>query len=188
MFTGTLPEQVNHQKLGRENRKLEGTIPVSSFLRLKASLEKDIGQVNLKIEFRKGRKHTTRLIGNASADLRMMCQRCLSEMSYKVDVSVRYTVVNTEEALIELSEEEDGILCIEDRMTLVSIFEDELIVNLPMVMMHELEESLEQVSVGEDNKVGRCRVDHVNDDSLIKPNTYRPFAGLADMKNDIKRS
>lgn len=188
MFTGTLPEQVNYQKLARENRKLEGVIPVSSFQRLNESLEKDAGQVNLKIEFRKGRKHTTHLIGKASANLTVLCQRCLAEMPYKLDVSIRYTVASSEEALMDLPQDDDALLCTEERMSLVSIFEDEFIVNLPMVTMHALEDGLDTKGAEDNSSVGRCKVDHINDNSPIKPTTHRPFAGLADIKNDFKRS
>jgi len=117
-------------------------------------------------------------------------------MSYQLDVSLRQTVVNTEEALLDLSQDDDGIVCTEERMSLVSIFEDEFIVNLPMVLMHELQEDTEseggeegtEEGTEEESKVGRCRVNHANDDSPIKPNTHRPFASLADMKNVFKRS
>lgn len=179
MVTGTLPEQVNYRKSANENRKLEGSIPLAKFSRLSKSLENDVGAVEVKIEFRKGRKQKALLVGTASAKVTLMCQRCLSEMSYNLAVSIRHFVVESEEALLDLPQEENSILCLEDRISLVGIFEDELIVELPMVSKHLL---------SDEGGKGKCRVEHENDATPVKANTHRPFAGLSDLKNDFKRS
>ena len=185
MFTGPLPELVNHRKLATENQKLEGVIPLVKFTRLTSSLESDEGNVQVKIEFRRGRKRKTLLIGKASADVALVCQKCLSTMIYSLVIDIRHTVVDSEEALLDSSQDEDYILCLEDRVPLTSLFEDELMVCLPMVSRHsELDE-----------KNGLCKgaSEHENDDSPIKGDTHRPFAVLGDAvlsdnRNDKKRS
>ncbi|MFT7688795.1 MAG: hypothetical protein ACI9FB_004160 [Candidatus Azotimanducaceae bacterium] len=180
MLTGSLPEQVNYRKSANENRKFVGPIPLSKFLRLSGSLESEEGTVEVNIEFRRGRKQKTLIVGTASAKVRLLCQRCLSEMSYNLAASIRHIVVNSEEALLESPQDEDNILCLEDRISLVDIFEDEMIIELPMVPKHEL-------SDGEGIE-GSCRVEHENDATPIKSDTHRPFAGLSDLKNDFNRS
>ncbi|MFT5208686.1 MAG: hypothetical protein ACI9CE_000400 [Flavobacterium sp.] len=179
MLTGTLPEQVNYRKSANENRKLEGLVPLAKFSRLIKSLESDVGSVEVKIEFRKGRKQKALVVGTASAKVSLMCQRCLSEMSYNLAVSIRHVVVESEEALLDSPQDEDNILCLEDRISLVSIFEDELIVELPMVAKHLL---------SDEGGKSKCQVEHENDATPVKANTYRPFSGLLDLKNDINRS
>ena len=190
MLTGSLPEQVNYRKLANENRKLEGSIPLAKFSRLIESLENDLGTVEVKIEFRKGRKQKALIVGTASAMVTLICQRCLSGMSYNLAVAMRHAVVGSEDALLDSPQDEDSILCLEERLSLVDIFEDEMIIALPMVSKHLLLEghlSKGHLSKGSGNE-GKCRVDHENDASPIKPDTHRPFAGLSDLKNDFKRS
>ena len=181
MLIGTLPEQVNHRKLAVENQKLEGNIPLASFKRLIGSLESESGNVKIKLEFRKGRKRSTLLVGTASAELTLICQRCLSDMLYTSEVSLRHTVVDSEDALLGLDQEEDVILCLEDRISLVDIFEDELIIALPMVSKHDLMESGHDAKEDiEEGKVAQCRVNHENDDTPV--DTHRPFADLAGLQ------
>ena len=175
MFTGPLPAQLDHRKLALGSRKLEGAVPVSIFDRLGDALESETSVVQLKLEFRKAKKQKTLIIGQAEATVRMMCQKCLEEMDVELRVSFRHFVVADEAGLLELPDDAEGIICQTEKISLVNIFEDELILHLPMVARHD------------DNKC-ELAFEHSNDESNIQSGTHKPFAVLAELKNEPKRS
>ena len=49
MFKGPLPAEVNYRKFAGNSTKLEGTVPVSAFGRLKESIANDKGEVQAKL-------------------------------------------------------------------------------------------------------------------------------------------
>lgn len=176
MFPGPLPARVNHRKLAMEKRKLEGTLPLASFSRLLESLESEAGEVSVKLEFRKARKHATMLVGEASTVVSLVCQNCLAPMDYELSATLRHYIVKDEEALFKLDEEDDGIICEDDLVDIVDLLEDELILAVPMVPKHlEL-----------DCTVDGYEADIVEETDLeLSDETYKPFAGLAELKDEI---
>ena len=175
MSTGSLPAQIDYRKLALRNSKLEGVIPVSRFVRLVEALESEVSVVQLTLEFRKEKKQKTLVIGKAKATVELTCQKCLEAMDFELNISFRHLVVADDEALLDLPDGVEGFVCQDDKIRLVDIFEDELILHLPMVARHD------------DNEC-EPTFEHQNDDSDIKSGTHRPFANLAELKNEIKRS
>jgi len=195
MFKGPLPAEVNYRKLVGDRTKLDGTIPVSSFHRLVESISNDKGEVQARLEFRRGKKQKTLIIGHVIADLELICQNCLEPFSFQIVSSFRWFLVKDEDALIDLEADDEGVICGEDRINIVELLEDEILVSLPMVAKHpEGACSFVAQHVGDalDNKV-------VNDISVrenvpeetsteVKSDTYQPFASLAELKNQFDRS
>ncbi|MEO2176368.1 MAG: YceD family protein [bacterium] len=137
------------------------------------ALASDASEVQLTLEFRKGKKQKTLVIGNAKATVGLMCQKCLAVTDFDLNVSFRHLVVTDDEALLDLPDEVEGIVCPDDKIRLVDLFEDELILNLPMVAKHDADEC-------------EPMFEHQNDDSNVKSGTHRPFANLAELKNELK--
>ena len=63
----------------------------------------------------------------------------------------------------------------DEKISLVAMIEDELIISLPMLSRHDDHEC-------------QPMIEHKNDDCSIKPQTHRPFTGLAELKNELNRS
>jgi uncharacterized protein len=175
MITGPLPTSIDHRKFALGNRKLAGDLSLSQFDRFVQYLESETSVVQCKLEFRKGKKQKSLIIGRATTTVRLVCQNCLQEMDFDLDISFRHFIVADDEELLDLPDGVEGIICAGDKISSVDIFEDELILNLPMVARHE------------DNEC-QMAFEHQNDDSSIETGTYKPFAGLAELKNKLKRS
>ncbi|HJP51866.1 MAG: YceD family protein [Pseudomonadales bacterium] len=175
MSTGPFPEQVDHRKLAVENSKLEGSMPLATFGRLVEGLESDAADVRISLEFRKARKQKVKIVGTCEADVLMVCQNCLSSLEFHLRAEIRQWIVESEVALTKLPEDEDGIVCLDEKIRLVDIVEDELILSLPMVARHD---------------EGACELvaHHQNDDSPAEPATHKPFAGLAELKDKLIRN
>jgi len=176
MFPAPLPARVNHRKLATDNRKIEGLLPLSGFTRLAESLLATEGEVSAKLSFRKGRKHSTIVIGDIHVTVSLLCQNCLSPVDHELKAELHHAIVNSEEALLRLEEDEDGILSLEDLIYTVDLLEDELILSLPMVAKHSS---------------ANCQVEGYeadiadNQEVESEAETYKPFAGLAGLKDEL---
>ena len=171
MLTGPLPEKVDHRKLVNDQAKLEGTIPLVNFSRLVQPLKSDQGNVQVSLGFRKGRKHRIIVAGKAAVNVSLECQACLGSQDFLLEVKLLLTIVGTQSALLELPQEEDGLLVEDKLVVLVDLIEDELMLGLPMVARH---------ADGDCDDVYRLPEPPLEPLAVTEEGTYRPFAGLLD--------
>lgn len=74
----------------------------------------------------------------ARATVSLQCQRCLQAMNDDIAVDRRFRFVRTEAEALRLDEDsEDDVLVLEPRLDVCTLLEDELILGLPIVPMHE---------------------------------------------------
>jgi uncharacterized protein len=110
----------------------------------------------------------------ASTSIPLTCQRCMTPVDSPIEVDQWYRFVATEEiAMAEDDESEEDLLVMEPQFDLLAVLEDELIMALPVVPMHEVCPVASQTRAGgADTGVAR-----------EKPN---PFAVLAQLKKPPK--
>lgn len=73
-----------------------------------------------------------------SVEVEAACQRCLQPVSLGLKVDRRFRFVATDEEAERLDEvSEDDVMVLVPRLDLLSLLEDELILGLPIVPMHE---------------------------------------------------
>ena len=106
----------------------------------------------------------------ASAEVPQVCQRCLLSYAQPVEVDRWFRFVASEAAALAEDEEcEEDLLVLEPRFDLAALIEDELLLELPLVPMHEQCPEPVRMSAGE-------LAESVEQE---KPN---PFAALAALK------
>lgn len=118
------------------------------------------------------------LIAHVQADLQLQCQTCMQPMVHQIDHEFTLCVVKDDDEADELSEDVDPLVVgadIED-IALRDVFEDELILSLPVVANHE---------------PGACSVlveaQYVTEvEELDAPAKDNPFAVLAGLKKADK--
>jgi uncharacterized protein len=75
----------------------------------------------------------------ASSSIALTCQRCMTAVDSPIEVDQWYRFVATEEiAMAEDDEAEEDLLVLEPQFDLLAVLEDELIMELPVVPMHEV--------------------------------------------------
>ncbi len=75
----------------------------------------------------------------ASAQVRLQCQRCLGPCEQRIEVDRPIRFVATEEQAQRLDEEiEEDVLAYSNKVSAKELVEDELILALPVVAMHEI--------------------------------------------------
>ena len=107
----------------------------------------------------------------AKTSVPLTCQRCIGAILAPLEVNQWYRFVATEDiAMAEDDQSEEDLLVMEPQFDLLALLEDELLMALPLVPMHDSCPVAPTLRVGEADIVG---------ESGTKPN---PFAALAQLK------
>jgi uncharacterized metal-binding protein YceD (DUF177 family) len=139
------------------------------------------------LEFRRGRRRRTLVVGKANVEVRLVCQSCLDSLVHLLDIEIRLNLVNSYPELLELELDEDGLVVESNLVELVDFYEDELIVNLPMVPRHVKGECQDTFNHLDRNvNVGLNEIDEIFDGDRHSGDAggqkVRPFAGLAELQ------
>ncbi len=128
-------------RFARDAARLAGECPLSGMARLRDELADDQGVVKYRLEGALvGGRPALRL--EVDADPVLVCQRCLTPYVHPLhSEGVLYLARN--EAELERWENDDPLLDVvvaEERMDVLTLIEDELLLSLPVVPRHEDED------------------------------------------------
>ncbi len=106
----------------------------------------------------------------ASTSLALVCQRCMGAVTVPLEVDQWYRFVASEEiAMVQDDESEEDILVLEPQFDLLAVLEDELLMALPLVPMHEECPVAPVLRVGDDA---------IGEVAESKPNPFAVLSGL----------
>lgn len=169
----TLPETLNFTRQVELNRKLAGQYPIARLARLNESLLSDEGYVSAKLEFGHSVGFAC-LKAKVSAKLQVKCQRCLQPMEIVVNGQFKFALLHDEEEFELLPDEFEPYLLQGEEQSLIELVEDELLLSLPMVVMH-------------DEACSEFMSEQVEEIKAAKEAAH-PFAALKALKGDLKGS
>ncbi len=140
---------------------------MSRLQRLLTYLVSPEGEVRLHLDFYKDEVGSPALRGNISADVQVCCQRCMQAMPVKIDSEIQLALRSADRAEEEFAGEAEVLIVEESSMSLFDFVEDETILALPLVAMHEPQE---------------CSV-KLTSEEVEKEEKPNPFAILATLKD-----
>lgn len=109
----------------------------------------------------------------AKTSIPLTCQRCMGTVAAPLEVDQWYRFVASEEvAMAQDDASEEDLLVMAPQFDLLAVLEDELLMALPLVPMHDECPEAPVLQVGEEDLAGK---------TSEKPS---PFALLAQLKND----
>jgi len=167
---GKLQKSYRVSKELAQNSYFEGTITLSQLSRLSTLVIADNAIINVSFEFTKNLYQHPSVKGHIETRLQLECQRCLEPMSQLMDFDF--------ELLIDASDEDvkafqtDTVYSDGGYLSILDVVEDELILALPLISMHEASD---------------CH-QHWQADDIPKPEEEKnnPFAVLAALKRESK--
>jgi uncharacterized protein len=168
-------EVIDPFRLATSGQILSGEFKLSGMHRLAPLLEDDQGTVHYEIEFGIDDMGIRNVHGHIQAKLKLLCQRCLQPMEFEVNTEVALGVVQSSLEAEQLPGHYEPLLVEGRGISLVEMIEDELLLAVPIVPMH----ALEQCEAATHHETG----DGASGDAEIKEN---PFAILADLKVKTK--
>ena len=137
-------ERLNLQELAQDGQPWSETTLVKDLPRLAAEAKglnpSDAVQWQVTGEFRPqaGAEDQVWLHLTAEANVPLTCQRCMTTVSTPLEIDQWYRFVDSEEiAMAEDDEAEEDLLVMAPQFDLMALLEDELLMALPLVPMHE---------------------------------------------------
>ncbi|NBY71578.1 MAG: DUF177 domain-containing protein [Betaproteobacteria bacterium] len=184
-FASSTPRALDVQAFASENGVLDGVDAIALYPRLSADLlkldEASPDRDSIKVHWHAEGQllHKSRaapqvwLHLGAQVTLPMTCQRCLKPVKLLVEAKRSFRFVGSEqEAEFEDDEAEEDLLVLTKRFDLHALVEDELLMAMPMVPMHNTCPE-PQIFTAQDP-----------DFELQEAAASRPFAVLASLKGD----
>ncbi|MDH3354051.1 MAG: YceD family protein [Chromatiales bacterium] len=167
-----LPVSFDPVRFAKWGRHLEGNIPLSMMSRMTEQTTELRGDVSVVLDCSIGEDRVRALRGHIKAVVPMQCQRCMDEVEIVVDAQFALGAVDSEVFAEKLPEEYEPLMIEPDeKIFLKDLVEDELILALPIVAMHPIE----------DCKAGNTAEADTN---LVQEESRKenPFAVLKDLK------
>lgn len=155
MISNQLPKQIHPLQLALHNAVLKGSINIAELIRLADLLWDDKGVIEVDLHFGRDEEHFYFIKGTLQGHLHLTCQRCLQAMDYPIQVTIGLSPAANEEAARSIPAKYEPLILEEDVVSLASIIEEELLLNLPLVAKHPPKEcaiKLQKSSENEDNE------------------------------------
>jgi len=166
-------EHIEPLVLAAKGRTLSGSLPLSRLNRLDQLLIEAKGAAEVSLHFTRDEAGQPCVVGHATATLQLECQRCMQAMAWPVRVDFRLGIVTSPGAAEQLPDEYDPLLVTGEGISVADIVEDELILALPIVAMHETHECpAQEMLLG------------LKAEAAAVTEKENPFAVLAQLKKD----
>lgn len=132
-----LPEKINVLRLPEASGDLRGSYLIKDLTRLCDSLLSQDGQVNVELQFGVDEEKISFVKGHIDTEVMLQCQRCMESFRHEIHDDFISAIVKTEEEGTRLPERYDVMVLEEGMLLMQERIEDELIVSLPIVPMHD---------------------------------------------------
>ena len=130
---------IEPRKLADRQVVLEGSVQLSDMKRLASALVDDQGAISARFEFDRDEQGTIVFQSLLNADVNMVCQRCLETVELPVQSECTYAAVRAGASTQHIPSSYDVLEVGEDPLDLLALVEDELLLALPIVPLHDLE-------------------------------------------------
>ena len=168
-----LPHQVEPVKSALKRSDYEGVIATKDMARLMGSVVSSDEWVEVKVQFEKDAQGLTVFHGTLDTAVVLLCQRCNEAFDCPLHVDFCFSPVQGQQAAEALPEAYDPVeVGDHGEVSLLQLFEDELILSLPIVPFHAEEVC---TVTSDDMQFGEIEPEQK------QPN---PFAVLKELKRD----
>ena len=133
----SLPKQGDPRKFAQQGIALQGLVAVNALPRLAAAVQDTNGNLQVDLAFGISEEKKKVVTGHASADLILICQRCLEKVTVPVESNISLGIVWDEEEADKLPEYLDPWITGEGLADFYEMIEEEMLLSLPAVAYHE---------------------------------------------------
>jgi len=121
--------------LADERADLELAIPLAEFSRARLRLGADEGTISGRARFERDGEFAVAALDLAGS-VPLVCQRCLQLMPWSIEGHARVALIASEAQADRVPEHLEPILAAAGRISLLDLFEEELLLALPIVARH----------------------------------------------------
>lgn len=135
-----MPGFVDPYRMAKNKQTMQGSIPVARMLRATKLLASDSGELTYSLLFDADNDGCCYIAGELHGALMMRCQRCLQTFLKEIKCSFKVSPVLNDAEAKELASDYEPVIVEDDKLEPASLIEDELILALPIVVMHEIDQ------------------------------------------------
>lgn len=179
-MSGHLTDAIDPLAYAARGRTVEGRLALASLGRLRPMILDTEGDVVFRLEFVRAEGGIPTIQGMVECDLVLECQRCMEKMDFHVAAKVRLAMATSQERVEQLPNQYDPLLLSGEEISIASIVEDELILALPAVAMHEIKDC---PAGGKFLAAQRSAEDEAG--NKTPSGRKNPFAALAQLKDEL---
>jgi len=137
MSDTTLPKTVDPLKYADQDKVLEGHLSIHLMPRLAETLVESTGEVDVKLIFGRDAQNLRVLNGELTTRLLLTCQRCLQPVETPIQSRFSLGIVLNDEQAQNLPRVYEPLLVEPDKLVVLDVIEEELILSLPMFAYHD---------------------------------------------------
>jgi len=141
-MTDRLPVRVDPYRLAEQSLTIEGYFGTQKMERLRQTVLNSDDQLNAVLSFSKQGAEHYLLKGNVNIGVSLTCQRCLESLTHAVDSDFELMLVSSELQAEQVMESIEPLLLAEgDMLEMQELLEDELLLGLPAIALHQEHET-----------------------------------------------
>lgn len=168
-----LTDCVNPWKAADKAMLASGRVFLDEMPRINRVVAESGGELSVSLEFSRNQEGFAQVSGKLECSLGLQCQRCMQTMHLPVKSEFSLIFVKATEINADLAEQYDLYEVDEERVCLIDLLEDELLLFIPQVPMHYAPVCEIQTEFGNISEAA---------DTESREN---PFAVLASLKNKL---
>lgn len=151
-----LPQWLDPRKLAHQNARFQGLVGPENLPRL-ADAVAQLAPVTAVLRFAINEGGVPVVEGESMAEVGLVCQRCLMPMAEGISATFTVGVVADELGATDLPPQMDPWVVNEAVADVYALIEDELLLALPMIPMHPLEQCCAQTATVADDALSVSR-------------------------------
>lgn len=130
---------VDSVQFARQQGEIHRSVAIADFARLASMVSAVDGNFDVRLEGFEDSEGRPCLRFSVSGQLPLVCQRCLEPLTLEIAASRRFVIAQREQDLPDLSDEDDEIefLLADANLNVLTLAEDEILLQIPMAPMHE---------------------------------------------------
>ncbi|MFC3609067.1 YceD family protein [Stutzerimonas tarimensis] len=169
MLKDQIPSHIDPRKLADRGATLKGVLPLVKLERLADALESKDGVIDVSLAFERDQQRAVVVHSRLEVGVKMICQRCLELVELPIQSECDYAVVNEGANTQHLPSGYDVLEVGEDPLDLLALVEDELLLALPIVPLHDPKD---------------CQAPGSDEPEPDEVKRSNPFSVLAQLKRD----
>lgn len=157
-----------------QNSTFSGVVQGSQFPRLAESVVQVANSIDISFKIFNGYSELPEIQGEYKASVVLQCQRCLGDLETEINHEFHFYIGREDQADCE-SEGYEVVSTVDgDMLDVISLVEDDIILNLPLVPMHNTDCNAYLVDLNKEV------------DAIPKETKKNPFAVLEGLKTNLK--
>lgn len=165
-MTSDLSQYINPLRLAEFRERIQGSLQLDSFGRLKDDLLENTGELRFILSFYFDESGVCVIETEIDTQVSLECQRCLKPVVIKIQKKTLLGLVENKEEIDRLANVYEPLVIDEETFSAKQLIEDELLLSIPLSPLH-----------AENECTGKAVLDQINEKA--KP---KPFAALAALK------